>query len=749
MHKRPARATALAASTFLLAGFIAFSSSAASAAPGDETGEWFTADARLGRDVASPTPPGTTQSRTVALDADTAVRAVVSTESLALAQPGERLIVPKAGDLALTLFDGERVSIEVTEVAVSLDVEGTDAMPTVEVIGHRWVDGAAAETAAFTFIPDESGRYALYGGIDRGVEPRVEIDQSSSGVVRLNELGHAAHDPSETDGVLSAPGSVPAPDPGEQTSRNRATATPATIDLLVGYVNSLGAATKAAVTQRVTETNTALVTSGVNIRVNLMSMAPVAYTQSSVGLSDDAQKLKKGDNGLDILHNQRDAVGADLIALIVPKSIGAWGWGFLPAAQGTPTLGVSVTAADRLDGFTLAHELGHNFGSDHDYAHSGKENIPFAFSYGHQVAGKARDIMSYDCPNVDCAQKAQYANPNVKFIGHPTIPSGTATADAARSFNLMAPVIANYRTKTTITRLSGGDRYETAATISRHGFSDPAKVATLVVATGTDFPDALSAAPLAAKLGGPLLLTHPSGLPAATTNEIKRLKPSKILVIGGTTAVPSAVESALKGLVVSGGSVQRISGDDRYTTSVAIGKYGWSASTTAFIATGLDYPDALSAGAAAGKLRAPVVLVPGTSAAVPATTSAYLTGIGTKTAYIAGGTTVVSSAIETALKSKHSVVRYAGSDRFNTSNLIAKAHHTKGGSVYLASGLNFPDALAGAVIAGRQEAPLALSPQACVLRTLNDVQRTIAAKEVVLLGGASLLSDAVGQGIIC
>lgn len=681
-------------------------------------------------------------------DADAALRAVVAPSSLALARPGERLIVPKRGDLSLTLFDRERLAIDVAEIAVSLDIEATSGMPTVEVIGIERSERGRASTAAFTFIADSAQRYALLGGIERDGEPRVEIDQPGDGVARLNEIGNPPEYPAHEDDGIPSPESADEPLSAPRDAASRAVSPISTIDLLVGYATTLPGSTKSEITQHVTNTNSALATSGVNARLNLMSVVPVNYTQDPTDMELDLIGLRDGAGRLDVLQNQRDAIGADLVALIVPRQTNACGIAYIPPSSGSPTRGVSVTAQTCLSGHTFAHELGHNLGSGHDYENAAVKGFPYAFSHGHRVPGVARDVMSYACSTKDCPRVLQYSNPNVNFLGT-TVPSGAATADAARSFNLMAPIIANYRTKTTITRLSGGDRYETAATISRHGFSDPAKVATLVVATGTDFPDALSAAPLAAKLGGPLLLTHPSGLPAATTNEIKRLKPSKILVIGGTAAVPSAVESALKGLVVSGGSVQRISGDDRYTTSVAIGKYGWSASTTAFIATGLDYPDALSAGAAAGKLRAPVVLVPGTSAAVPATTSAYLTGIGTKTAYIAGGTTVVSSAIETALKSKHSVVRYAGSDRFNTSNLIAKAHHTKGGSVHLASGLNFPDALAGAVIAGRQEAPLALSPQACVLRTLNDVQRTIAAKEVVLLGGASLLSDAVGQGIIC
>ncbi|GAB3586679.1 hypothetical protein GCM10027406_37250 [Leifsonia lichenia] len=743
--------TALGTSALLIAGFVTLPAPSATAVPGDERGDWFVEDAQLRRDVGAPKPPGTTQSRAVTLDADAAVRAVVATSSLARAEPGERLIVPKRGDLSLTLFDGERLTVEVSEVAVTLDVASTESVPTVEVIGTEKRAGTIASTVAFTFIPDASGDYVLHGGIERDSQPRVELDQPSRGVVRLNEIGDPPARPIDTDDAILAPESGDAAMATPKEGGSRATPAITIIDLLVGYSSSLDASmnSRAEITQRIAETNTALATSGANVRVNLMSIAPVPYVQHPSDMHVDLDRLQKKSGSLDLLHAQRDAIGADLVALVVPNTTAsACGIAWVPRAGGAADYGLSVTAQECFHQHSLAHELGHNLGSQHDHNNATTKGDPYLFSHGYQVPGVARDIMSYACPKNDCKRFLQYSNPSVNFLGT-TVPSGTATADAARSFNLMAPVIANYRTKTKVTRLSGADRYDTAAAISRHGFTDPAKVSTLVVATGTDFPDALSAAPLAAKLGGPLLLTHPSGLPAATVTEIKRLKPSKVVVIGGATAVPAAVESALKGLVAAGGSVQRISGDDRYSTSVAIGKYGWGSSATAFVATGLDYPDALSAGAAAGKLGAPVVLVPGTFAAAPAVTTSYLTGIGVKTAYIAGGMTVVSAGIENALKAKHTVVRYAGTDRFNTSTLIAKAHNTPGGSMYLASGLNFPDALAGAVIAGRQKAPLALSPQNCVLRTLNDVQRDIKPSEVVLLGGATLLSEAVQQGNIC
>jgi hypothetical protein len=95
-----------------------------------------------------------------------------------------------------------------------------------------------------------------------------------------------------------------------------------------------------------------------------------------------------------------------------------------------------------------------------------------------------------------------------------------------------------------VTRLQGPNRYETAAAVSRYTFPNGAPLA--VVASGTSFPDALTAAPFGVR--GPILLTDKDRLPIATVNELKRLKVKEIIIVGGVAAVSAAVEAELRNI---------------------------------------------------------------------------------------------------------------------------------------------------------------------------------------------------------
>jgi len=293
-------------------------------------------------------------------------------------------------------------------------------------------------------------------------------------------------------------------------------------------------------------------------------------------------------------------------------------------------------------------------------------------------------------------------------------------------------------------RISGDDRYSTAVALSKAGYAGTAK--TVYLATGANYPDALSAAPAAVKEGGPLLLTPPDAIPSVVSAEIKRLKPSKIVVVGGTSAISAVAFDQLKPLA---GNVIRVAGDDRFVTSRAIVQQAFGSAPTAYVATALNYPDALSASAAAAAKGQPVLLVNGTTTTVDAATATLITSLKTKTFLIAGGVNAVSPGIENSLKKSGSVTRLAGSDRFTTSQLINKAAFPGAQKAFFATGFQFPDALAGAALAGVKGAPLYVVQPDCVAGGVVDDLLAANATSITLIGGTNALTPKVAALTRC
>lgn len=295
-------------------------------------------------------------------------------------------------------------------------------------------------------------------------------------------------------------------------------------------------------------------------------------------------------------------------------------------------------------------------------------------------------------------------------------------------------------------RLAGTDRYSTAVEISKAGYASSDLV---YVATGENYPDALSAAAAAAKDHAPLLLTPGGSLPAVVAAELERLAPTTIVVVGGTASISASVRDEL----AEYGNLEEISGVDRYATSRAIlwerFNTGPNSVPRIFLATGLNFPDALSAGAVAGSQGIPVLLTPSTSEADNVTVDLF-NNLNT-TSVLAVGNAITDDYLYSlyARTNAQEHKRLAGPDRFATSQMLNSAQILSADTVYLATGFSFPDALAGAALAGAQDAPLYVVPTNCIpQRVLNDIAR-IAPEQVVLLGGPTTLSPAVAAMTAC
>lgn len=300
-----------------------------------------------------------------------------------------------------------------------------------------------------------------------------------------------------------------------------------------------------------------------------------------------------------------------------------------------------------------------------------------------------------------------------------------------------------------VERLAGSNRYATAVDISGQ-FASATRV---YIANGLGYADALSAGPAAAHFNAPLLLTAPDALPAIVVTELNRLQPSEIVIVGGEGVVSPAVQTALENLAFAP-DVRRVSGTNRYATSRAIATDTWGPGSlgTAYLATGTDFPDALSAAPAAAHFDGPVVLVPGMATSVDAVTMAMLSTLGVDEIKIAGGTGVVSTQIQNQMNGffgAGNVTRNGGTNRFLTSVAINADEFSSVSTVYLAQGFGFPDALAGAAIAGSQGAPLFASMPDCIPQAVMDAITALNPQKLVLLGGTGVLSANVESMTVC
>ncbi|QKJ19514.1 cell wall-binding repeat-containing protein [Microbacterium hominis] len=292
-----------------------------------------------------------------------------------------------------------------------------------------------------------------------------------------------------------------------------------------------------------------------------------------------------------------------------------------------------------------------------------------------------------------------------------------------------------------VQRLAGDDRFETSAAISASTFSPG--VATAYIAAGLDFPDALSGSAAARARSAPVLLTLAASLPAATAGELTRLRPGRIIVLGGEGVISAGVMNALA--AYTAGAVTRIAGADRYATSAAVSAATFAAGApVAYLVDGTTYADALAAAPAAGRQGGPILLTGRT--ALPAAVRAELVRLRPARVVIAGGTGAVSAAVADAAAAATGapVQRLAGADRYATAAAIAAATFPDGApTVSVASGADFPDALSGAAAAA--DGPLLLTtPGSVPVATAREIIR-LAPGRILVLGGAGAVSATVSD----
>ena len=310
--------------------------------------------------------------------------------------------------------------------------------------------------------------------------------------------------------------------------------------------------------------------------------------------------------------------------------------------------------------------------------------------------------------------------------------SVTAGGTTVQNFSVpyVAPVVAP---APLFTQLGGADRDTTAAMVATTMYPLAGSASVVVLARDDLYADGLTGSPLANAFNGPLLLSPTASLSSATQAAIAHvLVPGGlVIVLGGTSAISPSVVTTLQQL---GYQVQRIGGVDRYATATLIAdKIGTKhAVTHVYVATGLNFADALSAADAAGLNNGVVLLTSDTI--MPGSTNAWLAAHTGAPATAIGGQAAAADPAATAL---------VGSNRYATAALVATSVAPAAVGIVLATGANFPDGLAGAVYAAHNGWSLLLvDPAAVALNTdqtsyLHSVSGTVST--VTAIGGTTTM----------
>ncbi len=324
----------------------------------------------------------------------------------------------------------------------------------------------------------------------------------------------------------------------------------------------------------------------------------------------------------------------------------------------------------------------------------------------------------------------------VFYDSHTAAPTTTGYFDESPAYpGYSGPLTTAADAPTGVQRLAGSSRVETAIDVSQalYGTDDAAAA---VLARADAFPDALAGTPLAVAVDGPLLLTSRTQLLPHVEAELARALTAgaPVYLLGGEAALTGAVEERLRAL---GYDVTRLAGATRYETAIAISERAQPEPDAVYLADGNTFPAALVAGAAAGATRGVVVLTDGTKLA------------GVSADYLEAHADVPHVAVgPAAVAAAPAAEPVAGADDFATSRLLAERLDPTPAGIAVASGVAFPDGLAGGVHAAVNGLPLLLSWPDLLPGTIAGYLSTVQPLDgATLYGGTAALSHRIASDV--
>lgn len=306
------------------------------------------------------------------------------------------------------------------------------------------------------------------------------------------------------------------------------------------------------------------------------------------------------------------AVSATLTALVAP------------AAGAAPSSTTRIAGSDRYATAVALSQSAFPSGAPAVIVASG-EAFPDALAAGPVAVALGGPILltrSTSLPDVTLAEVARLRPSNIYLAG----------GAAAVSDNIMRTLA----TVAPVTRLSGSDRYGTAVALTATAF--PGTAPSVWIAPGDSYTDALSAASAAARDGGVVLLAPSGALPANVVDEIARLRPGRVMVVGLTVS-----HQALLQVRAAGFNVRRLGGVGPFATALLTALDRSTSAPSVYLATTSSFADALAAIPAATRAGAPVLL--SEQHCLPDTIGRALERFGTARLTLVGGTAALGDAV--------------------------------------------------------------------------------------------------------
>lgn len=285
--------------------------------------------------------------------------------------------------------------------------------------------------------------------------------------------------------------------------------------------------------------------------------------------------------------------------------------------------------------------------------------------------------------------------------------------------------------------LIGEDRFDTAIKISQSGWNNGSERVFLV--NSNSLPDALASTPLASKLDAPILLTNKNSIPDNVTDEIKRLNPEEVILIGSEGAISSSVKEYLEDIGVL---VSRIGGADREETSLLLtkqlddtGDLGVSKVAVVNGYNGLADATSISSPAASDNMA----IIYTSKDSIRSGAKSFITQNSNET-YIIGGEYSISKNLEGQLANSE---RLAGTDRKDTNAKVLEKFYgklSKVNNMYFAkdgSGreADLVDGLAAGVLASKTKSPVILASGSLSGAQKSFIKKVKADKFVQVGGG--------------